>query len=459
MQKVPELFYKPILILKKKILTFFKKLSTLIPMKKWILFLICLFYGHCVLAMAVIRDSEIESVLTQYARQIFKAANLPPENAEIILINDPSINAFVAGGQTIFVHTGLITSVKNPDDILFVLSHETGHIVGGHITRGMAAYEKAQATALISTLFGGLLAVASGRPDAGIAIMLGSQASAMGHFSAYRQTEESSADRVAVDIMKKLGYSMLGFTNVMQKIQEQERLNSLEEQNYLRTHPMSHDRRQNIQHFLKNPLPLHQDKNFSRIQAKLAGFLWEPKEVYIKYKGNTANDIYAKAIADYRNHKVEQALTALSNLIQQEPQNAYLYELKGQFEFETGKLDAAIKDYGKAVDLLPEAALIHISLAQALLERGNEKDLEKILNHLNHAALKEGNSPLVWQLMAAAYDRQGQAAFAECAMAEYYLSLGQKEKAQKTAQKALKSLPQKTSCFIRMNDIVDQKDS
>ena len=426
-------------------------------MKKWIFLLLFLLWSPKVFALAVIRDTEIENVLTGYVKQIFKAANLPPENAEIILINDSTINAFVAGGQTIFVHTGLITSAKSPDDLIFVLSHETGHIIGGHITRGMAAYEKAQATALISTLFGGLLAVVSGRPDAGIAIMMGSQSSALGTFAGYRQTEESSADRIAVDIMKKLGYSMQGFTNVMKEIQSQERLNSFEEQNYLRTHPMSQDRRQNIQRFLNNPLPLHQDNRLSRIQAKLAGFLWEPKDVRSRYNSQTSDAIYARAIADYRDHQPDKAFKALENLILKEKDNPYLYELKGQFEFETGHLDQAIQDYKKASELLPNASLIRISLAQSLIERGKKEDIDSAFNHLNHAILTEEDSPLLWQLMASVYDRMEKPAFADCAMAEYYMTLGKPEEAQKRAKKALKNLPQKTSCTARMQDILEKK--
>ena len=426
-------------------------------MKKLILFLLVLFLGQRAFALSVIRDSEIENVLTGYVRQIFQTVNLPPENAEIVLINDPSINAFVAGGQTIFVHTGLITSSKSVDDLVFVLSHETGHIVGGHITRGMVAMEKAKTTALISTLMGGLLAVVAGRPDAGIAVMMGSQTSVMGTFAAYRQTEESSADRVAVDVMKKLNYSMQGFENVMKEIQSQERLNSGDFQNYMRTHPMTQDRRQNLQRFVQGASPIHKDKKFTRIKAKLSGFLLDPKQVRLKYSGNTADDIYARAIADYREHKTDKALAALTGLIQNEQNNGYLYELKGQFEFETGRLDEAITDYEKAVSLLPEAALIRISYAQSLLERGKAGDAEIALNNLNHAAVHEADSPLVWQLMAKAYDRLKKPAFATCSMAEFYLTSNKKERARQMAEKALKDLPENSSCATRMHDILDNK--
>lgn len=427
-------------------------------MRKLILFLALLLWTQGVCALSVIRDSEIENTLTNYVRQIFKTVNLPPENAEIVLINDPSINAFVAGGQTIFVHTGLITSAKSADDLVFVLSHETGHIVGGHITRGMAAMEKAQTTALISTLMGGLLAVVAGRPDAGIAVMLGSQSSAMGSFAGYRQTEESSADRVAVDVVKKLGYSMQGFTNVMKEIQAQERLNADEFQNYMRTHPMTQDRRQNLQRFVDQAGPVKKDKKFSRIKAKLSGFLLDPKQVRQKYTGETPDDIYARAIADYRDHKTDKAISALDSLLKAEPNNGYLYELKGQFEFETGRLSAAVKDYERAVELLPDAALIRISYAQSLLERGQKGDAEIALDNLNHATLTESDSPLVWQLMAKAYDRLKQPAFASCAMAEFYLTSNNKPRAIQMAEKALKDLPGNSPCTTRMHDILDKKE-
>ena len=427
-------------------------------MRKIILFLYILLYWQNAFALSVIRDSEIENTLTGYVRQIFKSVNLPPENAEIVLINDPSINAFVAGGQTIFIHTGLVTTAKNVDDLFFVLSHETGHIVGGHITRGLIAMEKAKTTALISTLMGGVLAVAAGRPDAGIAVMLGSQTSALGTFVAYRQTEESSADRVAVDVMNKLGYSMQGFTNVMKEIQAQERLNASEDQNYMRTHPLTQDRRQNLQRFIDKSKPVHQDKNFTRIKAKLAGFLWDTDQIRLKYNGKTNDDLYARAIADYRDHKTDSALSALEKIINKEPENAYLYELKGQFEFETGRLEEAIMDYKKAVSLLPEAALIRISLAQSLLERENAGDAKEALEHLNHATLTEADSPLVWQLMAKAYDRLKKPAFATCAMAEFYLTTNKRQQALQMARKALKDLPENSSCAMRMHDILDKKE-
>ena len=91
------------------------------------------------------------------------------------------------------------------------------------------------------------------------------------------------------------------------------------------------------------------------------------------------------------------------------------------------------------------------------MERGKAGDAEIALNNLNHAAVHEADSPLVWQLMAKAYDRLKKPAFATCSMAEFYLTSNKKERARQMAEKALKDLPENSSCATRMHDILDNK--
>ena len=49
-----------------------------------------------VAAQSILRDAETEAFLDEISAPLIKAAGLEPDNVEIILINDPSINAFVA---------------------------------------------------------------------------------------------------------------------------------------------------------------------------------------------------------------------------------------------------------------------------------------------------------------------------------------------------------------------------
>lgn len=408
-------------------------------------------------AVSIIRDAEIEEITTGWIKSIFQTVNIPPENAQIILINDPSINAFVAGGQTIFVHTGLFTNATSLDDVMFVLSHETGHIVGGHITRGITAMERAQTATLISTILGGVLAVVSGRPDAGIAIMIGSQGSALGQFLSYRQTEESSADRTAVDIMKKLGYSMQGFTNIMQNLKRLERLNDESENSYMRTHPMTQNRMHDLDRFTQKAPDVKHDKNFERIKAKLIGFMEKPQDVLTHYKGNTFADHYATAIALYRKHELDKSFKLLDDLIKQNPNDPYLHELRAQFSFEKGFTDKAIYHYEKANLLKPNQPLIEIALAQSYLEKKEKEFAQKALPLLRQSTLKEPDLALGWRLMATAYNYLNKDLEASYAMVEYERASDKLSSAQKRAQKLQEKLDKNSPYYQRLQDIISLK--
>ena len=409
---------------------------------------------HPAMALSVIRDTEIEDTVTGWVKKIFKAAGLAPESAQIVLINDPSINAFVAGGQTIFIHTGLFTNANSIDEVMFVLSHETGHIVGGHITRGISAMERAQTATLVSTILGGVLAVISGRPDAGIAIMMGSQGSALGQFLTYRQTEESSADRTAVDVLANLGYSMQGFTNIMKSLRHLELLNDESDTGYLRTHPMTQDRVRDLDRFTQNAPAVKHDLIFDRIKAKLVGFMEKPQDVLAYYKGNSFADRYAQAIAFYRQHNLDKSFAILDNLIQEHPNDAYLYELKGQFFLEKGLIDQAIQNYEQANRLKPQKPLIELALAQSYLEKKDKKLAQKALPMLRQATLTEPDLALGWRLMATAYNLLEQSAEAEYAMVEYERASDKIPAAQKRAKKLLKQFTQESPYYQRLEDIL-----
>ena len=405
-------------------------------------------------SVSLIRDTEIENVLNSYAQKIFKSAHLDPKNARVLIINDDSFNAFVAGGQTIFVHSGLITQSTHVDDLIFVLSHETGHIVGGHVTRGIGALEQANATALISTILGGLVAVA-GRPDAGVAVMMGGNSSAAGLYTSYRQTEESSADRVAADIMKKTGYSMLGFQNTMKLIKMQDRLTPQDEWNYLRTHPLSQNRVSALLRFLKNPKPLHEDIRFELIKAKLIGFLYPPYHTFDLFKNqNTLPALYALSIAHYRNRNLTKSLSIIDQLIKSKPNYPYFYELKAQFLFETGQVEASIQYYDNALKFISSAPLIRLSLAQALLETNSTNNAQRAITELNQVLSKDNQIPFAWQLLATAYERTNQSHLIPYVMAELYLTNKDIKSAQKMAKKALLTLKKESVEYIRAQDIL-----
>ena len=85
---------------------------------------------------------------------IFQAAGLNPQDVRLILVNDNSLNAFVAGGQNVFLNTGLILETGDVGELIGVIAHETGHIAAGHLVRSREIGKRASYQAILSTVLG-----------------------------------------------------------------------------------------------------------------------------------------------------------------------------------------------------------------------------------------------------------------------------------------------------------------
>ncbi len=417
---------------------------------------ICLFMSqtdaYCK-PLSIIRDTEIEQYTLKNVKKLFKAAGLNEQAARVIFIQDDSINAFVAGGSTVFIHTGLFTEADNSDQVMGVLAHETGHVVGSHTVRLYTELQRAQTTALISTILGGVAAIASGRGDVGVAVMAGGWGTSQGLLSSYRQSEENAADGIAVDLVQKTGYSIKGLAQIMAKIEQQERLRIDEMPSYLRSHPLTRDRLNFLNHAALNGLPLKDEPEFYMSKAKLYAFLNPPELTFQTYKDDSLPALYARSIAHFKNTEIPKALKEVEKLIEQQPDNPYFCELKGQILFETGQIKQSIDAYNKAVELDPKAILIRLSLAHALIERGAETDLDQAVKHLEYITARDNYLPDAWRFLNIAYGRQGKKALADYAAVENAFISGRFKEALTLipkAQEGLKNDPVKT---LRLSDM------
>src|SRR6266478_4161283 len=102
----------------------------------------------------VIRDAEIEQLLRDYTQPILKVAGLASQNVRVVIINDRAFNAFVADGHRIFINSGALMQARTPNEVIGVLSHESGHIAGGHLSRLREQLANASTESLVAMLLG-----------------------------------------------------------------------------------------------------------------------------------------------------------------------------------------------------------------------------------------------------------------------------------------------------------------
>ncbi len=104
--------------------------------------------------MPIIRDTEIEQLLRDYATPILRAAGLAKQNVRVVVLNDRAFNAFVMDGRHIFINAGALFDAKTPNEVIGVLAHETGHMAGGHLLRLREKLAEAQTQSIVAMLLG-----------------------------------------------------------------------------------------------------------------------------------------------------------------------------------------------------------------------------------------------------------------------------------------------------------------
>lgn len=428
------------------------KLNKISFIKKRLFITLCfissLFLSSIVQAqtLRLISDEETELFLADILRPIYQTENIPFNRDKVFIVQDPSLNAFVGDGNNMFVHTGTLVSADNYNQLEGVLAHEAGHIQGGHILRLKIKSKQLQNVSMVSLIAAGIAGAVSGRADVGMAVVLGSQTSALHNITRYQMQEERSADEAALSILTKLKKSPEGLLGFMKKIQQQNMLSGIEETPYFRTHPITSERVAFLTEAAKkSPFSPNQalSHRFEMIKAKLIAFLYKPEAAKQLYPANNNSmpALYAHAILNLREFKIEAAIRDINALIEKEPNNPFFWELKGQIYFESGQIHNARLAYQKAHDLLPNSPAFQLNLAQAMLEDSpSPKEIETIISLLNKSLVKSKNA-YAWLMLAQAYGMQDNMAYANYASAEFSLFIGEVETAQKQVSEAQKLNP------------------
>ncbi len=402
--------------------------------------------------LSLIRDAEIENSIRVWMTPVFDAAGLVPEDIDIILVNDRGLNAFVAGGQKIFIHTGLLERSEHAGQVIGVLAHETGHITGGHLARLPEQYEAALKQSIIGTIIAAAAGIAAGRGDVAVAGIGASQSIAQRNLLSFTRTQESAADQAAVQFLDRSGYSSLGLLEFFRILSSQERRYSATGGNeYLRTHPLTRDRATFVQSHVRNSpysrnrLPPEFEEQHRRMRGKLIGFLSEdPEDVLTNVYDENDNSIaayYAKTIAYYRLGRLDRAVPMVDQLIRLYPEDPFFYELKGQMLFENGRIAQSIPPYEQAVRLFPWSGLLRYGLAQAMIEANDPRLLQPAIAHLKEAIRFEPNTSGTWRLLTIAYGRQGDQGNLALAQAEIAYIQCRLSDAQRYAERAEQLLP------------------
>jgi predicted Zn-dependent protease len=436
-----------------------KRLATFLA-----LFCLAMFAGAPAMAQTILRDAETESMLAEISKPIIIAAGLQPQNVRLVLIQDPSINAFVAGGQIVYVHSGLIDKAGNANEVQGVIAHELGHVVGGH-----AVFQRDGGYGGISilSLLLGAAAIAAGSPEAGASILMAGQRAAIGKYLAFSRAQESSADAAGVRFLNAAGISGKGMIEFFKRLQNLQfsygyYASNPEVDPFAQTHPMSGERIANLTNDLSTQPAWNKPNDpaievrFKRVQAKLRGFVNDPKVTLQLYPAND-NSVYAhyaRAYAYHRSGYPEQAAAETEALVNGAPDDPYFLELHGQIMLESGDPRGALIPLRKATESTSFQPLIATTFGHALLATEDPTMLAEAERVLRQAVSRDNQNPYAWYQLGMVYERKGDMARVALATAERANLMGDWRTALASSRAAMAQLPQGSTDWIRSQDIM-----
>ncbi len=449
-------------------------------------------------SISLVRDAETEALVRDYGTPVWRAAGLVPSSVRIYLVQDSSINAFVTAGQRMFLNTGLITQSDTPIELTGVIAHETGHLAGGHLARGGEAMEK-MSLPMIASMVLGIGAMVAGAGDVGMATITGGAQLAQRSILAYSRQQEGSADQAGATYLQRAGISGKGMLDLFEKFRDQEALSTTQQDPFIQSHPISEERLASLEQRVKAS-PYYDQKDspervhrLKMVQAKLNGFVDEPAVTMRRYPASdqSAPARYARAIAHHKAGENEQSVAEIDALLKQEPDNAFVWELKGQVLYEDGRVADSVEPYQNALALKPNEPQLQLALAQALLavEKPNKLRssaptgtkaapadrpqptstsrrpqllIELDQTELNKAALgylkssikADPENPTAYFQLAIAYGRLNNIGMAELSTAQYYEAVGSMRDARGHATIAQRHFKEGTPEWLRAQDII-----
>jgi predicted Zn-dependent protease len=419
-------------------------------------------------SLRLLQDTETERALQSYEDPLAKAAGLEPGAVRMYIVDDGSVNAFVAEGQNIFVQTGIILYVHNRNELVGVLAHETGHIKAGHLTRTMGALHKAYVP-LIASLVVAVAAMIAGQGAAGMAAMGVGTQMAQEQLVTFTYVQEGTADQIGLKLLNATHQSGMGMLNVFRRFASEQAMAGGQIPQFARSHPVGQDRVEFLQKLVDaspyrnikdNPADQHE---FEMIQAKLAGFVSPVEEVLDRYPPSDKSEMarYARAMAYLRKPDLPSAIAETNELLKAEPKNPYFYEVLGQIYVSMAKPVPGIAAYQKAVDILPDAPELRVELAAAQLA-AEQPALSKLAADNLKIALRQGHEDedsFAWFEAAQAYSDIGNEPMANLATAERSYINGEHAKASTFATRAMRGLPTGSPEWQRASDILSMSGS
>lgn len=370
-------------------------------------------------------------------------SQLKDKQLELLLVKNPTMNAFAVPGGVMGVHTGLFTTAETENQFSSVIAHELGHLSQRHFARSVEAQQNASiptTAAMLASLV--LMATAGG--DAGMAAMMATQAASLDNQLRFSRQNEQEADRVGMETMVAAGLDPYAVPEMFESMLKQTRY-SRRPPEFLLTHPVTESRIADaMNRATRYPRQsFDQSIDFHLMRARVLMMQSENPQSAVKrfeseLEGDSLNkeaSRYGLVIAAVSAGQLDKAEQALGPLLIGRP--GYTTYLLAQVEImqAQGKREQALTLLQQMLVKDPTNHPLNMAYADALMRAGFYLQSEQVLER--HSRRRRGD-PYVWYQLAEVSGLAGNILGVHEARAEYFILNGIYDAAMIQLRNALK---------------------
>ncbi len=371
---------------------------------------------------------------------IYKLASYSPlkdRRIEVVIIDNPTINAFAAPGGVVGVHSGTLLSSDNEAQLASVLGHELAHLSQRHFVRGQEQQQRSMLPTMAAML-GSLVLAATSRGDAGMAAMAATQAAAQQNQLRYSRENEQEADRVGMETLVNADYDPNAFPSMFENMLAANRYYGRNPPEFLLTHPLTESRVSDARNRARDyPRKVYIDNlDFqlmrARVEVQLAS---NTSEALKKFKGrlkgpsrNAEADHYGLAVAYLQGQQLKEARAQLEPLLAKDSHRLAYIVTDVEIDIAMGEGERAVTKLQQQLRVNPDNYPLSMAYANALLKINQPQQAEAVLQ----AQVKlRPSDPDVWFLLAETDGLAGNIVGVHQARAEYFVLNGVFDKAEK----------------------------
>lgn len=392
-----------------------------------------------------VNDPLLFDYLEDLIYRLVAHSKLEDRRIELVVVDNPTINAFAVPGGVIGVHNGLLMYAQTEDELATVLAHEIAHLSQRHFSRGVE-FQQNQAPLNLAGLLAGLVLMATVGGDAGLAALSASQAAAQNSALRYSRGNEQEADRIGMQTLVDAGMDPHAAPAMFERMLQASRYSGGDRiPEFLRTHPLSENRiadtRNRARQYPRQVRPPSLD--YQLMRARVAIQLSDtPEQAVQRFRGELSGTPVSREAAQYglvlaltSAGRADEAALELDGIWSRDPDRPEYILADAEIDLARNEPEKAVAKLSRQLEISPRNHPLTMTYARALMSNGQPHIAEEVLVAQSR---EKPNDPGLWYLLAEVQGLSGNIAGLHQSRAEYFLLNGILDEAERQLNYALK---------------------